>query len=283
MVAQFAANRSLIARGKWFFRVDDVLVNGVSTGACAASGFGGCLVFSDTGAPLNLVQSELVDTAQATRLAQWRTAHSLDPAEAIAPCRALRGYPLNLTLRVGGVDFTASAGDMMTEIAGHPQGDGICIDDVQIGPLSSMFGADAVNNPLFEFPAPLAYIGNNFLRNFYVTNTLPDPRSGVGGLVTLGCATGGAGGTCTSVTAAPTPAPTPTSGGSLPGSARNGGDAATKLSAGDGIGIVVAGLVVLGVAAMVGMYWAHGVPHGAKTRDRRLSLDTPLYLEDMDL
>jgi hypothetical protein len=211
---------------------------------------------------MSLLPPELVTSAQNQTINQWIAAHSFTPTGGpVANCDTVRqGFPLYLTLRVGGVDFTAGAGDMMTRISGHPAGGQVCIDNVVRAPLMSIFGPTAINASVFSFPAPVVYIGNNFLRNFYVTNTLPNPSatgSAADGSVTLGCSTVGAG-RCTVASANPPSPPRP--------------PAKVKLSADDDVGIAIGCVVVVIVLVIVVLY----VRDGATTKKGSLKTRGPL-------
>ena len=112
------ASRRFDSRGSAIHQVDDVLVNGVSTGACAASELGGCIVWTDTGDPYTELDTSLLppDTLEGVR--GWMDAAGASDFAAgwvgprffggLAPCSAFGSMPLNITLRAGGVDFTAA-------------------------------------------------------------------------------------------------------------------------------------------------------------------------------
>jgi hypothetical protein len=250
MIAAYARNEGQVSEGKWFLAVDDVLVNGVSTGACATSELGKCLAFTDSGAPLVQVDNAMIPGSEADKMAAWKRAHSVaassDPA--IADCTSvLPTFPLNLTLRIDGVDFTANAQDMQSAIAEHSA---FCELSVKNGTLGSLFGPIG-SMPYFKFPGPLIYVGNPWLRNFYITNTMPTGVRGAPGStnasITIGCAANGAG-VCTTLnpSAFPTAFPTANRGGGSHGS--------EKLSAGDDAGITVGALALIAIVAVIGMY-----------------------------
>ena len=83
--------------GKWWFVAEDLLVNAESTGACQAnSTVGGCLVFTDTGAPLVSIPPVLVPPSEMARLSEWRTSqiatvgrHKLPTALSHRACRSI--------------------------------------------------------------------------------------------------------------------------------------------------------------------------------------------------
>ena len=191
MQAAFAAGTSGIVNGKWWFAADDVLVNGVSTGACAAgpnNTLGKCLIFTDTGMPYVSVDPQLLTSDQQAAFAAWLDEESYNPAFPYDYCDELSAIPLNLTISVGGLLLSVTPPDMAFKQMVH-NGRDFC--SAMLFVRSAQAGFDNPSDPFYALPAPAVFAGNIWLRNFYVTHSLRTTASAAS--MTLGCALDGLG------------------------------------------------------------------------------------------
>ena len=191
--AAFAAGNSTIVEGKWWFAADDVRINGVSTGACAEGApnntLGKCLVFSDTGSPRTTVPPEVLTSDQQNAFDAWMAADSFSPDVPYARCNETSTIPLNLSISVGGLWLSLTPPDMAVKVAENHAGEEVCYAWIDVNSIQS--GFDDPSNPAYALPAPALFVGNNWLRNFYVTHTTRTTEAPAS--MTFGCAKDGLG------------------------------------------------------------------------------------------
>jgi hypothetical protein len=190
--AAIAEGNSTIINGKWFFAMDDVLVNGKRGGGCAAGSpnntLGKCLAFTDTGSPRTSVPPELLTLEQQSAFSTWFATESMSSDVPITYCDEAWKIPLNISISVGGMLLSLTPPDMALKIGDH-EGRSICLVYIAIESLSS--GFDDPNNPAYALPAPAIFAGNNCLRNFYITHTTHSAIAPAS--MSLGCALNGLG------------------------------------------------------------------------------------------
>lgn len=151
--------------------MDDVLVNGNSTGACANittnNTLGKCLIFTDTGAPLTTVPSELVSAESQAAIAEWLNQTSFSSSVPYQFCDMLAGFPMNLSIVIDGVTFSVTPPDLAIKVGEGSNGRDVCVSQMQQKSLKSLFVGESIKPRYLNLPAPTLFIGNNWLRNFF--------------------------------------------------------------------------------------------------------------------
>lgn len=184
-------------------------MNGESTGACQAnSTLGGCLVFTDTGSPYNSIPPVLISDTALERVSKWNRETSISREVQIADCAAAPSIPFNLTMVIGGVAFDVSPQDMMDRLVAPASR--LC--DISLYFRDFRDGIPGGHtDKRYQLPAPVIYLGNNWLRNFFVTYTLAKPgdsgQSATTSSMTIGCDAPGLRGRCSSMPSTPPSSP----------------------------------------------------------------------------